>query len=112
MVRANALHGRKSRPNECSISTVLGSPRGSQIAAPDNMAARTSRQTQRRAARTGQPGSIAAVGTRPFILVLWQSERLHSSTFPVQATLQPTVSAGPDDEISRACHPTVGIHIR
>jgi hypothetical protein len=86
MARANALHGRKSRPNECSISTRLGSPRGSPLAGPGSMAARTSRQTQRRAARTGQAGLIAAVGTRPLIRLPRQFERLHSSTFSVGAT--------------------------
>src|SRR6188768_3314987 len=50
------------------------------------MAAQTTRQTQRRAARTGQPGLISAVGTRPLIHLPRQFERRHSSTFPAPAT--------------------------
>ena len=102
MVRANALQGRKSLPNGCSTSTRLGSPRGSPLAGPGGMIASTIRQAQRRAARAGQPASIAAVGTRALIHLPRQSERLHSSTFPAQATLQPTaiVDRGPFTDLT------------
>jgi DNA-binding response OmpR family regulator len=43
MLRAYSLHGRKSRPKECNISTRLASPRGALLAGPGNMTARTSR---------------------------------------------------------------------
>jgi hypothetical protein len=75
MARAYSLHGRKSRPKEYSISTRLGSPRGTPLADPDSMASKTNKQTQRQAAKTGQPGLIAAVGAGPLILISRLSER-------------------------------------
>jgi transposase InsO family protein len=51
--------------------------RGVLLAGPGSMAARTSRPTQRRAARICQPGLIARIGRRPLILLPRQSERVH-----------------------------------
>ncbi len=79
------------------------SPRGALLAGPGSMAAKTSRQTQRRAATTGQPGLITPIATGPLILLprrSQMSERLHSSTILARIVLQSTVSLSPGDKFS------------